>query len=180
MSKGQSFFFFSLNGFQFPVRVMEYPKHPGGTEECNSNESGWTMYIGSPYRDYNQGGDDDDNDVDDDEGSCTPRKGYKNADDHVEDGGSDDSMTSDASSGPSHQGVLCTNIEQIYGKHEFKHVEKDIRKFSSKEQQQQQKQAKKKLSDKNTKAAKEDSGHNAKSGKGYGYCRSTTRGKHVN
>ncbi|KAK4715307.1 hypothetical protein R3W88_013645 [Solanum pinnatisectum] len=146
---------------------MEYPKHPGGTEECNSNESGWTMYIGSPYREYNQGDDDDD---DDDEG--TPMKG----DDHVEDGGSDDSMTSDASSGPSHQGVvLCTNIEQIYGKH----VEKDIRKFSSKEQLQQQKQAKKKLSDKNTKAAKEDSGHKAKSSKGYGYCRSTTRGKHV-
>ncbi|XP_069153917.1 protein SOB FIVE-LIKE 1 [Solanum lycopersicum] len=131
-------------------------------EECNSNESGWTMYIGSPYREYN--------DEDDDEG--TPMKG----DDHVEDGGSDDSMTSDASSGPSHQGVvLCTNIEQIYGKH----VEKDNRKFSSKEQLQQQKQAKKKLSDKNTKAAKEDSGHKAKSGKGYGYCRSTTRGKHV-
>ncbi|XP_055805732.1 protein SOB FIVE-LIKE 1-like [Solanum dulcamara] len=156
---------------------MEYPKHPGGTEECNSNESGWTMYIGSPYLDYNQGGDDDDNDndVDDDERS-TPRKGYKYANDHVEDGGSDDSMTSDASSGPSHQGVLCTNIEQIYGKH----VENDIRKYSSKEQQQQQKQAKKKLSDKDTKAAKEDSGHNAKSGKGYGYYRSTTRGKHVN
>lgn len=142
---------------------MEYPKHPGGREECNSNESGWTMYIGSPYRDC------DDDDDHDDEG--TPR----NADDHVEDGGSDDSMTSDASSGPTHQGV-----EQIYGKHEFKHVEKDIRKFSSKEQQQQQKQAKKKLSDKNTKAAKEDSGHKAKSDKGYGYCRSTTRGKHVN
>ncbi|KAK4376540.1 hypothetical protein RND71_002836 [Anisodus tanguticus] len=143
---------------------MEYPKHPGGTEECSSNESGWTMYIGSPYRDY---------DNDDDEG--TPSKGYKNADhDHVEDGGSDDSMTSDASSGPSHQGV-CTNIEQSYGKHEYKHAEKDTRKFSSKEQQ---KQAKKKLSEKNIKAAKEDSGHKAKSGKGYGYCRSTTRGKH--
>lgn len=128
------------------------------------------MYIGSPYCDYNQGDDIDD----DDEG--TPRKGYKNADDHVEDGGSDDSMTSDASSGPSHQGV-CTNIEQSYGKHEFKHAEKDTRKFSGKEQQ---KQAKKKLSDKNTKAAKEDSGHKTKSGKGYGYCRSTTRGKHEN
>ncbi|KAM3269372.1 protein SOB FIVE-LIKE 1 [Capsicum chacoense] len=134
-------------------------------EECNSNESGWTMYIGSSYCDYNQGDDDNDN-----EG--TPRKGYKNADD----GGSDDSMTSDASSGPSHQGV-CTNIEQSYGKYEIKHAEKDTRKFSSKEQQ---KLAKKKLSDKNTKAAKEDSGHKAKSGKGYGYCRSTTRGKHAN
>ncbi|CAN4124704.1 unnamed protein product [Withania somnifera] len=145
---------------------MEYPKHPGGTEECNSNESGWTMYIGSPYRDYNQGDDEDDDER-------TPVKGYRNPDDHIEDGGSDDSMTSDASSGPSHQGV-CTNIEQIYGKHEFKHAEKDTRKFSSKEQQ---KQAKKKLSDKNTKAAKEDSGHKAKSCKGY--ARSTTRGKHA-
>ncbi|CAN4121977.1 unnamed protein product [Withania somnifera] len=148
---------------------MEYPKHPGGTEECNSNESGWTMYIGSPYCDYNQGDDDDD-----DEG--TPRKGYKNVGDHVEDGGSDDSMTSDASSGPSHQGV-CTNMEQSYGKHEFKYAEKDTTKFSSKERQTQ---AKKKLSDKNTKAAKEDSGNKAKSGKGYGYSRSTTMGKHVN
>ncbi|XP_060215835.1 protein SOB FIVE-LIKE 1 [Lycium barbarum] len=135
-------------------------------EECSSNESGWTMYIGSPYRDYDNDNDDDD---DEEEEEGIPKKGYKNVDDHIEDGGSDDSMTSDASSVPSHQGV-CTNIEQSYGKH----AEKDTRKISSKEQQRQ---VKKKLSEKNIKAAKEDS-HKAKSGKGYGYCRSTTGGKH--
>ncbi|XP_009774332.2 protein SOB FIVE-LIKE 1 [Nicotiana sylvestris] len=138
-------------------------------EICSSNESGWTMYIGSPYRDYNHGEDDDDDEV-------TPRKGYKNLDYIEEGGGSDDSMTSDASSGPSQQGV-STSVEQRYGNHEFKHAEKDNKKFTSKEQQRQ---AKKKLIDKNVKAAKEDPGHKAKSGKNYGYCRSTTRGKHVN
>lgn len=128
------------------------------------------MYIGSPYRDYNHVEDDDD---DDDEG--TPRKGYKNLDYIEEGGGSDDSMTSDASSGPSQQGV-STSVEQSYRKHEFKHAEEDNRKFTSKEQQRQ---AKKKISDKNVKAAKEDPGHKAKSGKSYGYC-SSTREKHGN
>ncbi|CAJ1975425.1 unnamed protein product [Sphenostylis stenocarpa] len=70
----------------------------GGEEECHSNESGWTMYIGSPR--------DEDVQCDDNE-----EKGYSldydyegaQADPDVE---SDDSMASDASSGPSQYGVI--------------------------------------------------------------------------
>ncbi|ESW10218.1 hypothetical protein PHAVU_009G190900 [Phaseolus vulgaris] len=70
----------------------------GGEEECHSNESGWTMYIGSPR---------------DEEAHCddNEEKGYSldydyedaEADPDVE---SDDSMASDASSGPSQYGVI--------------------------------------------------------------------------
>jgi len=72
---------------------------PPHEEECHSNESGWTMYIGSPR--------DEDAHCDDDE-----QKGYSleyydyeeaQADPDVE---SDDSMASDASSGPSQYGVI--------------------------------------------------------------------------
>ncbi|KAL9314262.1 hypothetical protein ACSQ67_019714 [Phaseolus vulgaris] len=70
----------------------------GGEEECHSNESGWTMYIGSPR--------DEEAHYDDNE-----EKGYSldydyedaEADPDVE---SDDSMASDASSGPSQYGVI--------------------------------------------------------------------------
>lgn len=63
----------------------------GGEEECESSESGWTMYIGSPIEDVDEElSDDGDNDDDDD---------ITQADPEVE---SDDSMASDASSGPSH------------------------------------------------------------------------------
>lgn len=64
--------------------------HGGEEEECSSSESGWTAYIASTY--------------DDSSNSSSERKGYKNyKNDYVEeDGESDDSMASDASSGPSH------------------------------------------------------------------------------
>ncbi|KAI3777494.1 hypothetical protein L1987_47294 [Smallanthus sonchifolius] len=61
------------------------------TEECQSSESGWTMYIGSSM-------DDDDDDGDHDDGGGGKKKGALKD----EDEDTDDSMTSDASSGPSH------------------------------------------------------------------------------
>ncbi|KAJ7978796.1 acidic leucine-rich nuclear phosphoprotein 32 family member B-like [Quillaja saponaria] len=62
---------------------MESSQIFGAAEECHSSESGWTMYIGSPI----------DGDGDDDDTLVI---------NHEDD--SDDSLVSDASSGPSHQG----------------------------------------------------------------------------
>ncbi|KAL8257017.1 hypothetical protein R6Q59_029058 [Mikania micrantha] len=62
------------------------------TEECQSSESGWTMYIGSSM-------DDDDDNDDDDDDNGDGKKGVVKDD---EDEDTDDSMTSDASSGPNH------------------------------------------------------------------------------
>ncbi|XP_022987931.1 uncharacterized protein LOC111485335 isoform X2 [Cucurbita maxima] len=76
--------------------VMEPSQMFGVSEECHSSESGWTMYIGSPAAadgssDVDTGAASDEEDEE--------HKGYYdiNQDD------SDDSMASDASSGPSHQ-----------------------------------------------------------------------------
>lgn len=69
---------------------MKPPKKFGSEEECESSESGWTMYIGSHIKD-------DDGDIDNMDEEGTTRQGYP------EDDESDDSMVSDASSGPSHQ-----------------------------------------------------------------------------
>ncbi|XP_054791267.1 protein SOB FIVE-LIKE 4-like isoform X2 [Prosopis cineraria] len=88
---------------------MEQSQSNGGAEECQSSESGWTMYIGSTIDDY-----EDDDDVDNDH---TPQA-------DVEDDESDDSMASDASSGPSHYGNPWENMEGGYGMGEEEHDEK--------------------------------------------------------
>ncbi|XP_010261658.1 PREDICTED: prostatic spermine-binding protein-like [Nelumbo nucifera] len=74
---------------------MESSQLFGGTEECSSSESGWTMYIASPI--HNDDGDDDHHDYEeeDDDGN----DGNSSDDDND----SDDSMASDASTGPSHR-----------------------------------------------------------------------------
>ncbi|MCD7468670.1 hypothetical protein HAX54_007062 [Datura stramonium] len=67
-------------------------------EECHSSESGWTMYIGSP----SNGEDDEMNgegDFEEDDDYHVGR-GHKNIINDDDD--TDDSMASDASSGPSH------------------------------------------------------------------------------
>ncbi|GKC74987.1 hypothetical protein Tco_1125761 [Tanacetum coccineum] len=67
------------------------------TEDCQSSESGWTMYIGS-YMDDDDGDDDGGGGGGVYDASGTKKKGtIKDEDDDT-----DDSMTSDASSGPSH------------------------------------------------------------------------------
>lgn len=77
---------------------MDNSKYPFGTEGCSSSESGWTMYIDSP--------------VQEDEMECYNEEDYSNDrksnyNDGIHGGfnkeDSDDSMASDASSGPSHQ-----------------------------------------------------------------------------
>ncbi|XP_061353418.1 protein SOB FIVE-LIKE 4-like [Gastrolobium bilobum] len=76
-----------------PPIILEDP------EECHSSESGWTMYIGSPIdEDMGHCDNDDDDEVNDDNMDFEGTQ----ADPKVE---SDDSMASDASSGPSHYGI---------------------------------------------------------------------------
>ncbi|XVF43330.1 hypothetical protein PTKIN_Ptkin02bG0032100 [Pterospermum kingtungense] len=65
-------------------------------EEHSSSESGWTMYIGE---------------------YSNQEKGYGNS--HNDDE-SDDSMASDASSGPSHHKIPCSS-EQNLGMDQYKH-----------------------------------------------------------
>ncbi|KAK6133784.1 hypothetical protein DH2020_032495 [Rehmannia glutinosa] len=96
---------------------MDSSKINEGSEECSSSESGWTMYIASPDTEHNRSGNEDD--VDDD----VDRRGYKK-DDVAEDVDSDDSMASDASSGPSDQRCLYGHV----GRNEKKDNKKEQKK----------------------------------------------------
>ncbi|KAI3785632.1 hypothetical protein L1987_44756 [Smallanthus sonchifolius] len=97
-----------------------------GTEECQSSESGWTMYIGSSM-------DDDD----DDDGGCggggdaggvyDGGGGRKKGTVKDEDEDTDDSMASDASSGPSH-----LHLQQTWEVQQDKSVNQEKYKCSSK------------------------------------------------
>lgn len=81
----------------------------GAVEECHSSESGWTMYIGSPMMEENEVNDDSELNTHnyirekefDDEDERERNYNYNYANNHRDDT-SDDSMASDASSGPSH------------------------------------------------------------------------------
>ncbi|KDP24307.1 hypothetical protein JCGZ_25603 [Jatropha curcas] len=79
---------------------MDSSKHHLGTEGCSSSESGWTMYIASPMEE-------DDNEcsdhvVDDNDHNTIAIDGNFN-DEGGDEQDSDDSMASDASSGPNHR-----------------------------------------------------------------------------
>ncbi|KAJ6891290.1 hypothetical protein NC651_024709 [Populus alba x Populus x berolinensis] len=84
--------------------LMEFSQILGCTEEysgANGSESGWTKYIASPVKE---------NDFDDDNAHSKNKQGdYRKGNYGNDDGGgeSDDSMTSDASSGPSHPELPC-------------------------------------------------------------------------
>ncbi|GAA0148595.1 hypothetical protein Leryth_024218 [Lithospermum erythrorhizon] len=113
---------------------MEYNK-----EECSSSESGWTMYIASSpddefsYDEYNL------------EDSLNKHQ-YKDVNvENAKNHESDDSMNSDASSGPSHQEFS----------NDIKNAEQKANKKSGKNQQ---KQAQKKSTKQNRKTSKEDPG----------------------
>ncbi|GMJ00067.1 hypothetical protein HRI_003675900 [Hibiscus trionum] len=80
---------------------MEPSKTYAAVEGCHSSESGWTMYIGSSIH----GGSNDGH--------------SEKADD---DGQSDDSMASDASSGPRHDGT--TRLSFKHGERGKKSMEK--------------------------------------------------------
>lgn len=84
---------------------MESSKVLGDAEKyISSSESGWTMYIGSQTHNENYGGeeDDDHNDV-----SFVTDKEVDRRNDIKVDDESDDSMASDASSGPTLLQLPC-------------------------------------------------------------------------
>uniref|UniRef100_A0A6N2N900 Uncharacterized protein n=1 Tax=Salix viminalis TaxID=40686 RepID=A0A6N2N900_SALVM len=88
--------------------LMEFSQILGCTEEysgASGSESGWTNYIASPIKENDF--DDDNADSKNKQGDC--RKGSYGNDDGG--GESDDSLTSDASSGPSHPEIPCRSNE---------------------------------------------------------------------
>ncbi|XP_059598525.1 protein SOB FIVE-LIKE 3 [Vitis vinifera] len=125
------------------------PKHFPGTEGCSSSESGWTMYIASPMHegDSECSGNDDDNNI------HITNFNYGDGKDE----GSDDSMASDASSGPSHHEQACENGQDSHGMGmaPFQHDRGDnIKKYSSWEKGN--KQEKKKGGESSSKKEKKD------------------------
>ncbi|XP_051149537.1 protein SOB FIVE-LIKE 1-like [Andrographis paniculata] len=115
-------------------------------EECSSSESGWTRYIASSPE-HNDDDDDDEAD-EDDRTTGHHQEGHKKDAEDVE---SDDSMASDASSGPSNQ----------YGSRGLVHAGmKDERKHVGKKHSQQEE---KKKQHKQIKADKDKHGNRANS-----------------
>ncbi|GAV80211.1 hypothetical protein CFOL_v3_23672 [Cephalotus follicularis] len=98
---------------------MESSQILGVTEEYGSSESGWTMYIGSPVHGN------DSCDADDDHSTDKQGHDHDNDDDYPDNDHnkyeSDDSMASDASSGPRHQEFLCESSERSLNINYFKH-----------------------------------------------------------
>ncbi|GFZ18380.1 hypothetical protein Acr_27g0001190 [Actinidia rufa] len=127
---------------------MDSSKVLGDSEECSSSESGWTMYIASPIREYSNF----ENDEEDDHGEY--KKGNNDE--------SDDSMASDASSRPSHPELNGSGKRShVFGN--FKHSESKVHsKFSSGRKPYEQ--VEKKTHEKTIKAVKEVPGHYAHSG----------------
>lgn len=114
------------------------------------------MYIASPISENNPGDDDDDND------NSTERKEYTNFhDDNGGDTKSDDSMASDASSGPRHQGGPRRTVEGSHSRDDFEHAEGkgNRRSLGNK----RDKQVEKKRYAAETKAAKEEQENKGKS-----------------
>ncbi|OMO70049.1 hypothetical protein COLO4_28804 [Corchorus olitorius] len=99
---------------------MESSKIFGGNEECHSSESGWTMYIGSPIQ---GGGDDDGDDGESEEAAAVFNGNNGGRANGTADHDSDDSMASDASSGPSHYGNMEVGLR--HGTSCFKHENED-------------------------------------------------------
>ncbi|CAI9756130.1 unnamed protein product [Fraxinus pennsylvanica] len=132
---------------------MDSSKILEGNEECSSNESGWTMYIASPVDEYNL----DDEDTDD--GSNDKQEDGLHAEDVAGDTDSDDSMASDASSGPSHREHLSYHVRGSHCPGVFGHCrDKDNRKWLSKKHHQQEE---KKPRDEQINAAKDKPEHKA-------------------
>ncbi|KAK9925339.1 hypothetical protein M0R45_033666 [Rubus argutus] len=77
---------------------MESYKHLLSTEGCSSSESGWTTYIASPMEENEAQCSYDDFEYNYNRLQVTPALKRLDKDDN----GGDDSMASDASSGPSH------------------------------------------------------------------------------
>ncbi|BAT08584.1 protein SOB FIVE-LIKE 4-like [Oryza sativa Japonica Group] len=85
-----------------PSPVMESPRLiEDDGEECNSNESGWTMYLASPtHSDDVRAIVSEGSNVEDGSGFSNERRRGKENKGHANDDGDYDSLASDASTGP--------------------------------------------------------------------------------
>lgn len=134
---------------------MDSSKIHEETEECSSSESGWTMYIASPDRELDYNDDEDEEEYNNGEQTYTkdPKKVAEDVD-------SDDSMASDASSGPSYQGHLYEHVDRIHGSGHAgneignKHVDKKNQEKQMQKHDEQKKEAKDKYGNKKRSAAK--------------------------
>lgn len=102
--------------------VMESSQFTGdNAEECNSNESGWTMYLGSPVNS-------DDLKANDSKGSNVGRgcSNDRSKNDNTDyDDGDYDSLASDASTGPAQVKVLNDKEKKIHEKRDNSIHEQD-------------------------------------------------------
>lgn len=123
---------------------MDSSKILPGNEECSSSESGWTTYIASPDLEHDEA----ENEDDDEDGSIGHQV-FKKQDE----ADSDDSMASDASSGPSDQRYSYGYLARSRG---FVHAGKNDQKKSVAKKHNQQEEKKKKK--KQIKGEKDSSG----------------------
>ena len=109
---------------------MDSYKQLSGAEGCSSSESGWTMYIASPMQEDDAGCSNDSEENDDFYGGNKKEKQRMK----IDDAESDDSMASDASSGPVHgtmaskkddkdHGSKCSSQKNVATKQEKKRVD---------------------------------------------------------
>ena len=119
---------------------MDRSKDLASEVEFNGTESGWTTYIGSPiYNEQSNG--DDEHSVDFEDYGNNYKNSHRsiydddnkreNNDDFKRDTDeeSDDSMASDAASGPSHLHLVCINSEGSHGLDFTEHTENDNEKI---------------------------------------------------
>ncbi|GAA0145383.1 hypothetical protein Leryth_011482 [Lithospermum erythrorhizon] len=100
---------------------MESSKSIGEAEKCESSESGWTMYIGSPM-----GNSEDDNNGDGEVDDKYEEESYDEAvNAYGKDDDSDDSMASDASSWPPNDGKYLEE-NKVVGRQGSKFKKPDI------------------------------------------------------
>ncbi|KAL5201345.1 hypothetical protein ABZP36_035699 [Zizania latifolia] len=85
-----------------PSPVIESPQLTGDDgEECNSNESGWTMYLASPMHSDDEGAIvSEESNIEDGSDYSNERHDGKEDNGNADDDGDYDSFASDASTGP--------------------------------------------------------------------------------
>lgn len=125
------------------------------SEECSSSESGWTTYLASPDIEHDGYAENEEDDVD--QHANTRQKGYKKrAQVEEEAADSDDSMASDASSGPSDQRCSYGYLGRNHG---FSHAGSNNERTSVAKKLNQKEEKKKQI-----KGEKDKSGNKGNSG----------------
>ncbi|XVF81854.1 hypothetical protein PTKIN_Ptkin15bG0189000 [Pterospermum kingtungense] len=133
---------------------MDPFKHFPSTEGCSSSESGWTSYLAPPME------------MEDDfqcsEDNYNNNHNIKHGVDDYGEGNSDDSMASDASSGPSHH---QNKHKDVQGSHDNAYLKHDKADCSSKHSSRKEAKKEVKKSAENNGKSKKKAGSQAKSRK---------------